>query len=77
MFLVTPDLLEILRMTPKNERFAGAARGFRDLPVYRVMVRNHAAEADECIGQFTSQVTANAKAQAVSTLGNTAWVVAR
>lgn len=67
--------------SPKDERFASAVRGFRadrdDTKVYRVMVRNHEADADECVVQFLSRVDAEAKAQALSTPGNTAWVVER
>lgn len=48
-----------------------------DAKVYRVMVRNHDAQADECIVQFPSRTQAFAEAQTLSSLGNTAWVVER
>lgn len=67
--------------SPKDERFASAVRGYRqdrdDSKVYRVMVRNHEADADECVVQFSSRADAAAKAQALSVPGNTAWVVER
>lgn len=64
--------------SPRNERFASAVRAYRDdTKVYRVMVRNEQAGEDECVVQFLSQTQANAKAQALSTPGNTAWVVER
>ena len=48
-----------------------------DTRIYRVMIRNHEAEADECVVEFLSQAEANVEAQRLSTLGNTAWVVER
>lgn len=67
--------------SPKDPRFASAVRGYRadrdDTKVYRVMIRNHDAQADECVVQFLSKGDAHAKAQALSSLGNTAWVVER
>lgn len=64
-------------ITSKDERFGGAVRGYRKDPVYRVMIRNHKAEADECLSQHLSRTRAMSEAQAVSTLGNTAWVTER
>lgn len=63
--------------SPKASSFASAVRAYRETPVYRVMVRNHASDADECIAQHLSRTQANAEAQRRSVLGNTAWVVER
>jgi hypothetical protein len=64
--------------SPNDERFASAVHAYRDdTKVYRVMIRNHDAQADECVVQHLSRTTAMAEAQALSSLGNTSWVVER
>lgn len=66
-----------MTLSSNSAGFVSAVRSYREAPIYRVMVRNERADADECVSQHLSRTDAYAKAQNISRPGCTAWVVER